>query len=251
MIRIGLTVLGMLTLMNLSACATINPIKTRHTPADSSAEVYDPFEPINRATYKFNDGLDKVVIGPVARSYQKSPRFLRNRIRNFSNNLAAPFTILNELIQLDFKDAEAQTGRFLLNSSLGVGGLFDIATRNGGPAHKNEDLGQTLGTYNIAPGPYLILPLLGPTNFRDGLGRAGQLVANPLTWTDFGGDVSFRASTGVIGGLDRRARVDDQLNQIRQSADPYVRLRGLYNQSRNVDIHEDADPFADLPDFDE
>lgn len=233
-----------------TACASFGPVKARHTSPNVDKEVADPFERLNRKVYAFNEAVDKAVIGPIARGYNStSPKFIRKRVTNFTNNLSEPVNFGNELLQLDFQDASVSLGRFLVNSTLGLGGLFDPASKDPELQYQKEDFGQTLGTYNVPAGPYVVLPLLGPSNFRDILGRAGDIVANPVRRINFNGETETVVGINAANFLNVRVNQEGRLMTIRDSADPYVNLRSLYNQNRDSNIHEDSDPFDDLEDF--
>ena len=236
-----------------TACASITglpPTATRRSAPDLNQEVSDPFEDLNRGVYAFNEGLDKVLIGPVARGYQTVvPRPVRKGVRNFSSNLGEPISFVNELLQFDLDDAGVAFSRFFINSTVGVGGIFDVASKDPELQSQTEDFGQTLGTYNIPAGPYIMLPLLGPSNLRDVAGRAGDIVANPIRRVNFDGEATVIAGTNGASILDLRARQDARIKMIRESADPYINLRTLYYQRRESNIHEDSDSFDDLADF--
>lgn len=242
--------LGLLFQTACASTANLPPIATRTSPPNIDQNVYDPLEGFNRGVYAFNDGVDKAVIGPVARGYQAAvPRFARKRVSNFTSNLGEPINFLNEILQLDLDDAGVTLTRFFVNSTIGLGGLFDVASKDPELQYKGEDFGQTLGTYNVPAGPYIVLPLLGPSNFRDVVGRVGDILANPVRQVDFDGETAVIVGTNAASFLDLRARQDGRLENIRKSADPYVNLRTLYNQNRESNIHEDSDPFDDLADF--
>lgn len=233
-----------------TACST-TPQAVRTSPADASGEVYDPFEGFNRNIYKFNEAADKYLINPLATVYKFIlPKPIRQGINNASRNLGEPIIFVNEVLQLDGTDASESVGRFLVNSTVGLGGFINV-TEKDGFSQTREDFGQTLATYNIPSGPYIVLPLLGPSNARDIVGRVGDGVINPLTWADFQGDQSIQIGRRVSNGLDSRVRAEPFLENIRGAADPYVNLRGVYTQNRLSNIHEDADVFDGFADFDE
>ena len=243
----------MLALLFQTACASLTnlpPIATRTSPPNIDQNVSDPLEGLNRGVYALNEGLDKAIIGPVARGYQAVlPRVLRKRVSNVSSNLSEPINFVNELLQFDLDDAGVSLTRFFVNSTIGLGGLFDVASKDPELQYQKEDFGQTLGTYNVPAGPYLVLPLLGPSNLRDIVGRTGDIVANPVRRINFDGETEAIIGLNAASVLDIRAQQDGRLKTIRDSADPYVNLRELYNQNRESSIHEDSDPFDDLADF--
>ena len=237
-------------LLFLTACST-TPHSVRHTAPNTTAEVYDPLEGLNREVTKFNNGADRYLIKPMTSIYQLVlPKFARKGIHNFSKNLGEPIVFVNEVLQLDFDDASDSLGRFMLNSTVGIGGLVDIAEKQGVP-QQNESFGQTLATYGVPEGPYIVLPLLGPSNARDIVGRVGEGFANPVRRLDFDGDQSVQIGRRVSTGLEARVRAEPFLENINNAADPYVNLRSLYNQNQLSNIHEDADPFDSDDGFDE
>jgi phospholipid-binding lipoprotein MlaA len=142
----------------------------------------DPLERINRTTFAFNDAIDRGFARPVARTYRKvTPQFVQRGVSNFMDNIHYPVTIVNDLLQLKFKPAVSDTGRFLLNTVAGIGGIFDPAS-DAGLAKNDQDLGLTLGKWGIHQGPYLVLPILGPSTFRDGFGRLGDEFVTPQNY---------------------------------------------------------------------
>ena len=206
--------------------------KKHHTPGD-------PLEGFNRASYKFSTGIDKAVLRPVALAYRHIvPRPARDGLRNLLSNIGEPFVFANDLFQLKIGRAIKTLGRFVINSTLGVVGLFDTAKRK--PfhlPHHNNSLGDTLGFYGVGPGPYLYLPILGPTTLRDAV--AGQLqgialgviVRTPLRTPE------YQIPAAIIGGLDQRAEADDDLRVITDdSVDPYATLRSVVLQDRAGEI---------------
>lgn len=224
--------------------------EVRTAPAPANPQINDPIEPVNRAVYQFNDSIDRAVVGPLANGYERfTPRFMRSGVRNFVDNLATPMWFANEVFQGDWDDAGTAAGRFAINTTIGVGGLFDVATNSAGLEKQSEDLGQTLATYGVESGPYIVLPFAGPTTTRDATGAVGDFFLRPLTWVNFENRAEVRAGIGLAGAIDTRARVASALEQVRDGADPYANLRALYAQARETAIHEDADPYADLPAF--
>lgn len=234
----------------VSGCIN-TPHKVRTSAPNTSADIYDPFEGFNRHVTTFNNGADKYVIHPLATVYKTVlPKPIRKGVNNASKNIGEPVVFVNEVLQLDFDDAMDSLGRFLLNSSFGLGGFIDVASKQG-LEQPNEDFGQTLATYKVPPGPYLVLPLLGPSTARDAVGRIGDGLTTPLKWVDFSGDSAIQIGRRVSTGLDSRVRAEPFLENIRGSADPYINLRGVYTQNRLNNIHEDADDFETSSGFDE
>jgi len=235
----------------LTGCST-TPQSIRHTAPNTTADIYDPLEGLNRGVTKFNTGADKVLIKPMTSIYQLIlPKFMRKGIHNVAKNLGEPIVFVNEILQLDIEDATDSLGRFMLNSTVGIGGFIDVAEKQGVPQQK-ETFGQTLATYGVPPGPYIVLPLLGPSNARDVVGRVGEGFTNPVQRLDFNGDESVQFGRRISAGLEARVRAEPFLENVNNAADPYVNLRGLYNQNLLANIHEDADPFdSSFDEFDD
>jgi phospholipid-binding lipoprotein MlaA len=223
-------------------------------PATSHAATPDdPLEGFNRGLYTIHRGLDHWIFGPAARAYETVlPQPLRKGLRNLINNLKEPGIAFNDLLQAHPTRAGKTTARFLINSTAGIGGLMDIAYNAGLPHHDNG-FGTTAARYGIQPGPYLFIPFVGPTNFRDILGQAADIATDPLGWQPFrNGQVIY--ARAIVDGLDERAEADTQLKAIDDmSADPYASLRSLYEQNRAVQVQEAITglPGSATPAFDE
>ncbi|WP_237212811.1 MlaA family lipoprotein [Falsiroseomonas oryziterrae] len=223
--------------VGLGACAT------RPDPADTEAvEEFrannDPLEPLNRGMYFVNEGLDTLVIRPAAEAYRIFlPPELRSGVRNVLGNLRTPVILVNDLLQGETDRAGVTIGRFVLNTTLGVGGIFDVATGFGLPGHA-EDFGQTLAIWGVSEGPYLFIPFLGPSNPRDLVGFGVDAASNPLTWIS--GNEFFDAATNtriVLQGLDTREGLIEPLDAVRNSSlDPYATIRSAYRQRRAAEI---------------
>ena len=194
----------------------------------------DPFEGTNRALLTFNRGLSRRVFDPMIRGYQfVVPKSARRGINRVFINLKAPSTLINDLLQLRFKDAAKTLGRFVLNSSLGIGGVFDVGIEAGWEHHES-DFGQTLGRLGIGTGPYLVLPIFGPNTFRDGFGDVVDLFFQPLTYlVGPAPNIMFGASRG-FATLDARGAAIKALEK--SSVDYYAALRSAYLQSRAAHI---------------
>ncbi len=220
----------------LGACAGTQSIaKGKDTSAISAT---DPWEPLNRGIYAVNRGLDSVTLKPAARGYQELlPVFVRRGVTNFFSNLRTPLTIINEILQGKGRAAFSDTGRLLLNSTVGIGGLFDPATSAGLERH-NEDFGQTLATWGVPDGPFVMLPLLGPRTLRDALAVPLNFFADPLLHYE---NTSVRDKLWALQALDMRARLLPVENMIDDSYDPYVTVRDAYLQNRRYLIY-DGDP---------
>ena len=203
----------------------------------------DPMEPVNRGIYAFNDFTDRWLIRPVAKAYDKVvPVFVKKGVSNVFDNLATPATAVNQLLQGKPVRSLSDTGRFLVNTTLGVGGLIDVATHAGFAKH-DEDFGQTLGVWGAGSGSFLMLPFLGPSSVRDTLGFTVDGIMNPIRYIK---PAESRAGVMALYIIDLRAGLlgVDQL----VTGDEYLFLRDAYLQRRAFSVNDgvtDEDPFAD------
>jgi phospholipid-binding lipoprotein MlaA len=218
------------------------------TPEDTV--VADPFEGFNRAMYAFNDRVDRVLLGPVSRLYETAvPQFGRRRVRDFLDNWKSPVWLANDVLQGDLNHAGVTASRFALNTTVGVLGVYDFAAAHADLPKRDEDFGQTLGTYGLGNGAYLMLPLYGPTTFRDLTGTAVDIVMDPFTWAEFDGENTYRITTRTLDVVDIRVQTDPAVVTIRESVDPYARARAVYIQNRRERIRNGGNEYDDLPDF--
>lgn len=243
--RLALVLTG--SVMALTACATTGE-------EASSAEVYDPLEGWNRGVYAFNDGVDRAVLEPVAKGYRAvTVQPMRDGVSNFLTNLNQPIVFVNTALQGKPVASIDTAARFLVNSTFGIAGIFDLATPLNVPEHR-EDFGQTLGVWGVANGPYLVLPLLGSSNLRDFAGFGVDTALNPINYAQFDGDTEFRAGTTIAGVITTRERLIEAVEVLRDQPEPYIALRRNYTQQRAAAIRdgrEQEDPFQNLPDFDD
>lgn len=212
----------------------------------------DPLENTNRKIYDFNQKLDEVVLEPVADAYSKLPQPVRNRVRNFFDNVAYLNVILNDFLQGKVHQGVEDTTRFVYNSTFGLAGLFDVATHMGLPAH-DEDFGQTLGVWGVGEGAYLTLPVLGPNTLRDAPDLVVRVFLTPLYFIDSTG---VRAGLAAVDGVDTRARAAGAFAFINEAAlDPYVFTREAYLQRRTFLIYDGNPPrpefFDELDEFED
>jgi len=240
--KISLPVISALALgLVLSACST---------PSPESLAQNDPWEKTNRDVFDFDVRLDHAVARPVAEGYRAVlPEPVRDGIHNALNNLNSPVVLANDVLQGDGNKAVNTTGRLLINSTVGLGGLIDVASKIGIPNHDN-DFGITLGKNGIAEGSYLVLPFAGPLPPRDLLGVGVDQAFDPLTYVRFHGKDTWMVVRFGIGILDARASNLDAVETIeRSSIDFYATTRNLYRQSRNAKINEGKAPGSqdDLP----
>ena len=222
----------------LSACASVPPVTDREA-YDEYRTNNDPLEPLNRSIFAFNNAVDSVTLRPAAQAYRAVvPPPVRTGIRNALGNLRAPTILLNDVLQGEITRAGRTASRFLINSTLGLGGLIDVAEWQFGIPGHNEDFGQTLAVWGLGEGPYLFLPLLGPSNPRDLAGTAVDTVASPWFWFGQGEVVqALRWTRFGLTVLDAREGVLDVLDEVmRSSLDPYSTIRSGYRQRRVNDI---------------
>lgn len=198
----------------------------------------DPFEGINRGTHRLNEEIDRWVLDPITWTYRKvTPAFFRDAMRNFFWNLSEPTTVVNDLLQREWDDAAVSFTRVVVNSTLGVGGLFDTANSLGMPPHES-DFGQTMALAGVSSGPYVVLPLVGPSTVRDGVGLAVDVVFRPSTFVvPLADQLVFTTIQGGGFGLTVREEYYDQLKLLKESSiDYYSALRSAYAQNRQAEI---------------
>jgi len=223
----------------LCACAT--------PPADNDPEALaefqqtnDPLEPTNRVIFEFNDTVDTYFLRPAAQGYRAVvPPYGRARVSDLLDNLKSPLYFANDLLQGNVSRAGVTLERFVLNSTFGVAGIMDVATPIGIAGHKS-DLGQTFGVWGIGEGPYLVLPLFGPSNPRDGIGMAAESYGDPLDYYFNNNYLKWAAWTRTgTNALSMREAYLDSLDDVkRNSLDYYSAMRSLYRQRRNAQINE-------------
>jgi phospholipid-binding lipoprotein MlaA len=223
-----------------AGCSTSNP---------EALAQNDPYEQTNRSIFKMNMAIDNAVAKPIAKFYNHAvPVPVRDSIHNALTNLDKPVTFGNDVLQGEATRASETLERFALNSTLGVAGLFDVATRMGVPDH-SEDFGQTLGVWGVREGPYLVIPFLGPDPPRDLTGDVADIFMDPLTYIKFHGSDTWYAVRSGVDVLDLRARNVDTVEQIeRTSIDFYATTRSLYRQYRNAEIRNGAPEPQDTSD---
>lgn len=218
--------------MSLAACAT-------QGDASLGNGLYDPLEKVNRATFEFNIGLDDAIGKPIAIAYRQAlPRRVRDGIRNFADNLNSPVTFVNDLLQGEFSRAQITLARFFVNTTAGFAGISDVAKDAGLPGHK-EDFGQTLAVWGVAPGPYIVVPFLGPQSTRHLGGRTVDIGFNPFGYVLAANDVEWVGIvTTAIDVVDQRERLIEAVDGLRKtSLDFYAAARSSYWQARLAEIH--------------
>lgn len=218
-----------LCLLLLIGCAALPPGKR---------DPRDPWERMNRSTYRFNDKFDRAIARPVARGYRKTPQFVQTGVHNFFTNLDYPIVMVNDLLQGQLKPFVSDTARLLLNTTIGIGGLLDPAT-SAGLDRNDRDLGQTFGKWGVKKGPYVVLPFLGPSDVRDAFGRLGDDFATPRQYIrnpywDYG--------LYVLEVIDSRARLLDATKLLDSAYDPYAFMRNAYLQNRDFKVNGGRGP---------
>jgi phospholipid-binding lipoprotein MlaA len=229
-----------LTVFGLSGCATKPPADDPDAVADYQ-QTNDPLEPTNRVFYAVNNGLDTVLLRPAALAYRFAvPGVVRTGIHNVLANIGSPIQLTNDMLEGKPRRAGDTTMRFLINTTAGVFGIFDVATKWGYPDH-DADFGMTLALWGVPEGPFLFLPVLGPSDPRDAAGFGVDIAFDPFTWIGTGpnktGWSAFKWSRFGLNAVDSRERVLDALDQIKKTAlDPYATFRSLYRQHRRAQI---------------
>jgi phospholipid-binding lipoprotein MlaA len=234
----------LLSAVILCGCAT-HPETEQQQTAAYEEDFNDPLENTNRKIFEFNQVVDRNVLVPVAKAYRTAlPDPVRDSVRDFLNNLREPLVFVNDTLQGQFERAGTTVGRFVLNSTIGMGGLVDVAGRWGIPYHE-EDLGLTLGSWGIPEGPYLVVPILGPSTPRDlggqvaeGFGDPWNILVTGSPWTLYW----IPYVRGGVSGIDQRSRFIETLADIeRTSLDYYATIRSLYRQRRAALIRHEQE----------
>ena len=244
--RLGQLVIVLMAAVTLSACASTQN-------STEFGEVYDPIEPVNRQIFAFNDAVDEVALEPAAEVYRDTlPETIRTGIANILRNLRTPLIFGNQVLQGDMEGAGTALVRFVTNTLAGLGGFLDPAGENGFE-FEEEDFGQTLAVWGVGEGPYMVLPLLGPSNLRDTVGFVVDIVTNPvgilIDNQHVGGEYAIASSTATA--LTARSESLDAIREIKSSSvDYYASLRNLYNQ-RRANLIADGAVSVDIPDFSE
>lgn len=240
--RLRLVVLCLLIAIATTACATTQEARANR----------DPLEPVNRVVFSFNNLLDTYIALPLAKVYvHVVPGFVRKGVHNVIANLDTPVTFANDVLQGSFSHAGRSLYRFGINSTLGLAGLMDVATRFGHPPLPPEDFGQTLAVHGVRGGPYLVLPLLGPSNPRDLAGSLVDVLFDPVAYYSRShDDKDILVTKEAVSLLDERAQNISNLEQIKSTAvDYYATMRSLYRQHRQSEIHNGAVDLNALPEM--
>ena len=223
--------------MTLAGCA--------HSPPD---DPQDPLENVNRKVFWFNQKADRYVLKPVAQGYHDTlPGGVRRCIGNFFSNLFYPKTIVNDFLQVKFLQFGSDIGRLVVNSTAGIGGLFDVASDIGLSKH-DEDFGQTLGYWGVGPGWFVMLPILGPSDNRDVVGLVGDFYTSPLTWLSYPDDTYVDLGLNGLYAIDKRASFLGSESLMNSQFDPYIFLRTAYLQQRENAVYDGHPPAESIED---
>ncbi len=250
-IQIATFLFYLLISVNVFAAAS-DDVKTSSDDFDTTTfedEIYDPFESVNRAIFSFNNTADRIILEPVAKGYKKLPSPIQSGMGNFINNLKLPLAAFNQLLQGQGKNAAESTGRFFVNSTLGIFGLIDVAEKMG-LEQKEEDFGQTLATWGVGDGFYVVLPLFGPSNVRDTTGMVLTMMTDPINaYASNQGEAWLIPMRTAANAIDQRSQIIDEVNALRDnSIDYYAAVRSSYYQNRKAAImNTDDDVLTPLP----
>jgi phospholipid-binding lipoprotein MlaA len=216
----------------IAVAATTLLLGCAHSPP---GDPQDPFESVNRGIYKFNDTADRYAVRPLAKGYRKvTPDPVEKSIGNFFTNIRYPITIVNDILQLKPAQTVNDIGRFLINTTFGVAGLFDVASYWGVPRN-DEDFGQTLGYWGLGQGAYLVLPFLGPSTGRDAIGQVADGFTNPMSYIQ---DEAVRYSLYALYFIDLRASLLGLDQAVYESFDPYIFVRDAYLSDRLDKVYD-------------
>lgn len=237
------TVLIALGALALTACAATPQQQeaAASAPGDPYMQVNDPLEPVNRGVHTFNQVLDKALLRPIAVGYREAvPGNVRMIVRSSLRNLKSPIILANDLLQGNLERAGTTAMRLIINTTIGMGGIADVATDMGFPYH-DEDFGQTLAVLGLDGGPFLMLPVIGPSNVRDTVGFAVDTFFDPLRMYTAAHDPSWEDTVGYtrlgLTVVDRREALLDPLDEVEKtSLDTYVSYRTMYRQLRAAAI---------------
>lgn len=246
--------------------ADSNDVAFNDANSNGTTEISDPFEGWNRGVFWFNDKFDRYLLEPVADGYDYvMPDMAQRGVTNFFDNLIYPRYLVSDIVQFKFSQALEHTGRFLINSTVGIFGFIDVAKHVGLERHQ-EDFGLALGYHGVPSGPYLVFPFFGPSNMRDGIGLMFDIALNPVAWavadaTSSNDGIAITAGTTAVDVVQQRANLDEAIEAARDaSLDYYLFVQSAYYQRREALIHdhqlnaekaEEEDPFAEDEAFDQ
>ncbi len=248
---LSLAVAATLSLVAAGCASTGGPSEAVYV---GDEQISDPMEGLNRGTFAINEAVDKAILEPVARGYRNyTPTVLRVTTRNFLRNLRQPLVMGNELLQGDLEGFGNATARLFINTLAGFGGLFDVADMGGIP-YQPEDFGQTLAVWGVGNGPYVVLPVFGPSTARDATGMLVDSFADPVRIYLFAHDLEWLHYTRIgVSAIDQREELLDVIDDLRaNSFDYYAAIRSAYYQRRQAlvnDMNAEAGSMPEIPDY--
>jgi len=224
-----------------AGCASNSPADADNPETAVRAE-YDPMESLNRSMYAINDAFDRATLKPIARGYKAVvPEFARRGVTNFSRNLFTPRSAVNNFLQGKPGPGFSELGRFIVNSTLGIGGLIDVASAQGMPEY-DEDFGQTLAVWGLPEGPYVFIPILGPNTLLDAVSTPVDILSDPLIHYD---NSSVRDKVYGLRVIDLRMRLLTAEALLEDAKDPYLTVRESYLQNRRFQVYDGNPPSTD------
>ncbi len=213
--------------------------------ASTGSNPQDPYEGFNRKVWDFNKGVDKAILKPVAKGYKAiTPDVVETGVSNFFSNIGEVPTIINDVLQFKLGKALKDTGRFLINTTLGLGGLLDPAT-DMGIEHQPEDFGQTLATWGVGDGSYIMLPFLGPSTTRDLVGQGVDSFVIYNLYEELENDTQTEIGLRLLDIIQTRAGLLSLEDQLNSAPDDYTLIRDVYLQRRQFLIHDGKPPIED------
>lgn len=242
---LGIAAMACTLSLSLAGCAST----TQGMSSGDETSVSDPIEPVNRASFALNTFLDKILFNPLTKVYRTVvPEVGRTAVHNVLDNLKSPVYLANEVLQGDMKGAGKVVQRFAINTVVGVGGIVDVAAKQG-ITTQPEDFGQTLAKWGVGSGPYIVWPILGPSTLRDSVGYVADIGMDPLYWYAVNGDHdAVNYTRAGLTFLDTKDRYYDLMQDLyANSGDPYASVKSVYSQRRKALVN-DLDPSkAELP----
>jgi phospholipid-binding lipoprotein MlaA len=238
----------LLAILALEGCATNSTAASEEGEPTGTESAADPWEPMNRRIFRFNRDVDRAALKPVAVGYEKViPSFIRSGVKNFYTNLRGPRNILNNFLQGKGTSGFSETGRFVVNSTIGILGLVDVASGIGLEEHE-EDFGQTLAVWGVPDGPYVMVPFAGPQTLRDVFAFPMDLLVDPLWHWLYDEDAPVRYGLYALRAINYRARFLSVEGLLDEAFDPYVRLREGYLNRRRYEVYDGDPPVDDFYD---
>jgi len=251
--RFSLKFMAMAACFIIAACSSA---QTQNARFDPEINIHDPMEEYNRVIFSMNDSLDEAIVAPVARGYRTAvPKPARQGLRNFLRNLRMPVNAANQLLQGDIEGFAGDISRVAMNTTIGIGGLFDVAQETG-LEYEHEDFGQTMAVWGLDHGAYFVLPVMGPSSVRDATGLLVDSYADPVRLYLFNTDnEGWHYARIAASGLDKREALLDALDDLRRNSfDYYAALRSAYYQKRHAMVNDenpDSAAVSFIPDYDD